>query len=63
MFYNILLIFNKKIQVKDLNNFIDCVKEKSSKIRFTSKGLKYISTLDLNSYIYLSNFMNYIYIK
>ena len=61
--FNILLIFNKKIQVKDLNNFIDCVKEKSSKIRFTSKGLKYISSLDLNSYIYLSNFMNYIYIK
>lgn len=61
--FNVLLIFNKKILVKDLNSFINSVKETSSKIRFTSRGLKYISSLDENSSIYLSNFMNYIYIK
>ncbi len=61
--FNLLLIFNKKIQVKDLNNFINSIKESHGKIRITSRGFKYISSLDENSSIYLSNFMNYIYIK
>ncbi|MDO4535910.1 MAG: relA/spoT family protein [Clostridium perfringens] len=61
--FNILLIFNKKIQAKDVNKFITCLKESNSKIKVTSRGLKYISSLDEDSSIYLSNFMNYLYIK
>lgn len=59
----ILSIFNSKIPTESLNEFIKELKLYKTKLRISSKGMKYIASLDENSSVVVSNIIDYIYIR
>ncbi|MGL4991325.1 MAG: GTP pyrophosphokinase [Sarcina sp.] len=63
LYLKILSIFNSSITVPRAYDFVEKLKNCKSKIRITSKGVKYICSLDKDKAVISTKFLKYIYIR